>query len=120
MNVRRNDAARTRRILTSVNLAAAAVLASQLMVVAPAQAVPGLVRVQTAGPINSDWKTTNANCPAGTIVLGGGGRINRASGQVVMDTMLPLSDGSAYSVTGREDENGFAGNWGVRAYAVCA
>ncbi|MBF9130667.1 hypothetical protein I0C86_17125 [Plantactinospora sp. S1510] len=120
MNVRQNGPARTRRILAGVNLAAAAVLASQLVVVAPAQAVPGLVRVQTTGPVNSAWKTTNAQCPAGTTVLGGGGRINTASGQVVMDTMLPLNDGSAYSVTGREDDNGFAGSWSITTVSLCA
>jgi hypothetical protein len=120
MNVRGNGAARTRRILAGINLAAAAVLASQLVVVAPAHAVPGLVRVPATGPANSAWKTTNANCPAGTIVLGGGGRINGGAGQVVMDTMLPLIDGSAYSVTGREDDTGFAGNWSITTTALCA
>ncbi|MDW5325631.1 hypothetical protein [Plantactinospora sp. KLBMP9567] len=124
MYVRRNGAGRTRRIATTVGLASAALLVTQLTLVAPASAVPGLVLKVTGGPSNSDWKTTNAQCPVGTTVLGGGGRIvsgnGAANSQVTMDTMLPLVGGEAYSVTGREDGNGYGGDWSITTSALCA
>ncbi|GIG85132.1 hypothetical protein [Plantactinospora endophytica] len=120
MYVRRNGAGRVRRIVSTAGLASAAVLVAQLALVAPASAVPGLVLKVAGGPDNSDWKTTNAECPVGTTVLGGGGRISDGNGQVVMDTMLPLVGGEAYSVTGREDGNGFGGDWSITTSALCA
>ncbi|MGI5212883.1 hypothetical protein [Plantactinospora sp. CA-290183] len=120
MNVRPNGARRIHTVSAMVGLASAALLVSQVALVAPAGAVPGLVRVVATGPSNSAWKTTNANCPTGTTVLGGGGFVTGAAGQVVMDTMLPLVDGSAYSVTGREDDTGVAGNWSITTTALCA
>ncbi|AVT29715.1 hypothetical protein C6361_09680 [Plantactinospora sp. BC1] len=120
MYVRRNGAGRTRRIVTTAGLASAALLATQLALVAPASAVPGLVLKVTGGPSNSGWKTTNAQCPPGTTVLGGGGRIVNGDGQVTMDTMLPLVGGEAYSVTGREDGDGYGNSWSITTSALCA
>ncbi|MEN3614426.1 hypothetical protein AAH979_33415 [Plantactinospora sp. ZYX-F-223] len=124
MYVRRNGAGRTRRIATTAGLASAALLVTQLALVAPASAVPGLVLKVTGGETNSGWKTTNAQCPVGTTVLGGGGRIvsdnGAANSQVTMDTMLPLFGGGGYSVTAREDGNGYGGDWSITTSALCA
>ncbi|MFY1689258.1 hypothetical protein [Plantactinospora sp. WMMB782] len=119
MYVRQNGAGRVRRIATTAGLASAALLVSQLLVT-PASAVPGLVLKVTGGQSNSEWKTTNANCPVGTTVLGGGGRIVNGNGQVTMDTMLPLVGGGAWSVTGREDGNGYGNDWSITTSALCA
>lgn len=121
MNVRPNSARWTRGFSAAVGLVSTAIMAGQLALVAPASAaVPGLLRVVTSGPSNSDWKTTNANCPSGTQVIGGGGFVNGAGGQVVLDTMLPLVGGGGYSVTGREDDTGYSGNWSIVTTALCA
>jgi hypothetical protein len=106
------------RKTTALSLTAAVL--GGLAVATPAAAVPGLVRVSTTSPSNSAAKTANAFCPAGTAVLGGGGAVSGSAGQVGMDIMLPLVGSPAYSVTGREDETGVAGNWSVTADAVCA
>ncbi|HYN97726.1 MAG TPA: hypothetical protein VES42_28130 [Pilimelia sp.] len=90
------------------------------VVASPATAVPGLVRVVSAGTADSVNKTQNAACPAGTIAIGGGGRINNGLGQVVMNTVLPLVGGGAFSVTAREDDTGYAGAWSLTATALCA
>ena len=119
MYVRRNGAGRVRRIATAAGLASAALLASQLLVT-PASAVPGLVLKVTGGQSDSEWKTTNAQCPVGTTVLGGGGRIVNGNGQVTMDTMLPLVGGGAWSVTGREDGSGYNNDWSITTSALCA
>ncbi|MBQ1075906.1 hypothetical protein KBX06_22495 [Micromonospora sp. C31] len=98
-----------------------ALVLGQLALTGPVAAVPGLSFKTTTGPSNSSAKTQNTTCPAGTRVIGGGGAITGSGlGQVGMDIMVPLVGGTAYSVTGREDENGVAGNWAVTANAICA
>lgn len=123
MHVRSPGARTTRRSVLALGLVAATVLATQLAVTVPAgAALAGLTRVTSTGPSNSDWKTWQATCPADTVLLAGGGRINGAVGQTVMDTMVPvLGLTDIYSVTGREDDSpGFGGNWSITASAICA
>ncbi|WP_428962324.1 hypothetical protein [Micromonospora fluostatini] len=118
----RSRSARARRSALALTLTAALVLATQATLAAPAAAaLPGLTRVTSTGPSNSDWKTWQASCPADTFLVAGGGRIDRGAGQVVMDTMVPVFGATdVYSVTGREDDNGFAGTWSITATALCA
>ncbi|SCL68502.1 hypothetical protein GA0070606_4803 [Micromonospora citrea] len=98
-----------------------ALVLGQLALAGPVAAVPGLSIQTTTGPSNSIAKSQNAPCPTGTKVIGGGGAITGSGlGQVGMDIMRPLVGGDAYSVTGREDENGVGGNWAVTASAICA
>lgn len=98
-----------------------AVLLGQVALVGPAAAVPGLLLRTTFGPSDSVAKTQRAICPSGTRVIGGGGAVTGSGpGQVGLDIMLPLADANLYSVTGREDANGVAGNWAVTASALCA
>ncbi|XTZ13447.1 hypothetical protein ACQSSU_18125 [Micromonospora echinospora] len=111
------------RTALSLALVSATALTTQLTLVAPAAAaLPGLTRVTSTGPSNSDWKTWQAACPADTLLIGGGGRLNGGDGQVVMDIMVPVFGATdVYSVTGREDDApGFAGNWSITATALCA
>ncbi|MGN9811350.1 hypothetical protein ACTMSW_18550 [Micromonospora sp. BQ11] len=111
----------TRRSTVLGGAALGTLLTAQLGLVTPATAVPDLVRVTSTGPSTSLAKTQNVTCPAGTTVIGGGGAITGSGlGQVGMDIVQPLMGGKAYSVTGREDENGVAGTWAVTATAVCA
>ncbi|MGB2568007.1 hypothetical protein ACPFP2_06085 [Micromonospora citrea] len=111
----------SRRTPVVVGSALSALVLGQLALTGPVAAVPGLSIKTTTGPSNSIAKSQNATCPAGTVVIGGGGAITGSGlGQVGMDIMRPLIGGTTYSVTGREDENGVAGNWAVTASAVCA
>ncbi|MEU2662239.1 hypothetical protein [Micromonospora sp. NBC_01740] len=110
-----------RRTATVGGAALSALVLGQLALAGPVAAVPGLSVKTTTGPSNSSAKTQNATCPTGTKVIGGGGAITGSGlGQVGMDIMRPLIGGDAYSVTGREDENGVGGNWAVTANAICA
>ncbi|SCE67886.1 hypothetical protein GA0070558_102278 [Micromonospora haikouensis] len=111
----------TRRTTAVGGAALSALVLGQLALTGPVAAVPGLSIRTTTGPSNSVAKSQSATCPTGTTVIGGGGAITGSGlGQVGMDIMLPLAGGSAYSVTGREDENGVAGNWAVTASTLCA
>lgn len=112
-----------RRVLTRVGLVGACLAATigvQASEAAPASAVVGLTRVVSTSAVNSVDKTQTATCPAGTVVVGGGGYITGGVGQVGIDRSAPLSTGGAYSVTAREDGSGYAANWSLTAIAFCA
>jgi hypothetical protein len=101
-------------------IALSAVMLSQVALVSPAMAVTGLTRTVGTSASNSVAKSANAPCATGTTVIGGGGFVTGAAGQVGMDIMLPLWDGTGFSVTGREDETGTSANWSVTSTALCA
>ncbi|GGL98845.1 MULTISPECIES: hypothetical protein [Micromonospora] len=110
-----------RRTAAVGGAALSAVVLGQLALTAPVAAVPGLVVKTSVGPSTSSAKTQNTVCPAGTKVIGGGAVLTGSGlGQVGLDIMLPLADANLYSVTGREDPNGVAGNWAVTTSAICA
>ena len=83
---------------------------------------PGGFLTTTVSDTNSNTsKGADATCPAGREAIGGGGSVG-GSGEVVMDTYRPISflNGvTGFRVTGTEDQDGFAGNWAVTAYAIC-
>jgi hypothetical protein len=93
------------------------------VVAAPAQAVPGRVRVvATTANNNTVIKSVNAVCPAGTRVVGGGGwAFDNDANKVRLVRLEPLSSSaqSSYFVQA-EAEIGFTGNWWLEAYAICA
>ncbi|WP_431928312.1 hypothetical protein [Micromonospora wenchangensis] len=111
----------TRRTVALGGALLSTVVLGQLALSGPVAAVPGLSVLTTVGPGNSVAKSQSAVCPAGTAVIGGGGAITGSGlGQVGMDIVQPLADARLYSVTGREDPDGVAGNWAVTATALCA
>ncbi|QDY11078.1 hypothetical protein FJK98_31275 [Micromonospora sp. HM134] len=111
----------TRRTVALGGALLSTVVLGQLALSGPVAAVPGLSIRTTVGPSNSVAKSQSAVCPAGTTVIGGGGAITGSGlGQVGMDIVQPLADAGLYSVTGREDPDGVAGNWAVTATALCA
>lgn len=65
-------------------------------------------------------KTAIATCPAGKKVIGTGARLDGDAGQVLLDDVRPSAGLSSVSVVAHEDETGFAGNWQLSAFAVCA
>jgi hypothetical protein len=65
-------------------------------------------------------KTAKAKCPAGTRVIGGGGRVN--GGQHVVITQQEPVQGSpdTFVVSAVEDQFGTAQSWAVEAFAICS
>ena len=83
--------------------------------------IAGLQRVAFAGTSNSDAsRLVSAHCPAGKSVIGLGGTINSANGQVVLDAVFPDSGLSSASIAAFEDGTGNSANWSLTAYAICA
>jgi hypothetical protein len=83
-------------------------------------AVAGLQQVTQTSVSNSTNKSATVSCPAGKQVTGAGGSINAAGGQVALRVARPSDALKSVTASGAEDQNGFAGNWQVAAYAVCA
>jgi hypothetical protein len=84
--------------------------------------VAGLQIVSATSAASSPaFQSLSASCPNGKFALGGGGKVNGGNGQVDLST---LAEGGVVSsrttAAGTEDANGFAGNWSVTAFAVCA
>jgi hypothetical protein len=106
---------------TTVGMTVMGVLVAVTAAAAPAQAIPGLVRV-SATSINdsSTTKTVSVACPTGTTVLGGGGEIVNGAGQVLLTALEPVPDTNSYRARGHEDDDGYTGSWRVTAYALCA
>jgi len=81
--------------------------------------LPGLEIVKVTSPSGSSgFQGQNADCSPGKNVLGGGGRINGETGQGSLNTQALFPNRA--SAAGVEDTDGFAGNWSVSAYAICA
>jgi hypothetical protein len=80
----------------------------------------GMERVAGQSASSSEAKSVVATCPAGKRVVGVGGASAGGSGQVVLEVIRPDKQLKTVTVVSREDQNGFAGNWTVSAYAVCA
>jgi hypothetical protein len=83
-------------------------------------AVTGLEQVVASSPSNSSNKSVSVSCPLGKRVVGAGGDLNGGFGQVVLGFVRPDATLTGVTVQGREDENGTANNWFVRAFAICA
>jgi hypothetical protein len=67
-----------------------------------------------------DVKDVDVTCPPGKVVLGTGASIDGARGEVVIDEIVPTTR----TVTAKGVEapagGGFAGDWEIRVYAICA
>ena len=97
--------------------------AVQALLASQAEAVPGLQRTTKTSVSNSNTsKTVTANCPVGKRVLGGGGTVTGGRGQVVLERLEPVQTATndRFVVGAREDGTGYASNWRLTAYAVCA
>jgi hypothetical protein len=112
-----------RRLAVAGTGTAAAIAAVVPLWQAPASADPaGLVTVGFTSVANSTDKSVSLNCPAGTVVTGGGGYLTAnpaANGWVALDRLEPRADGTGYVATMREVDN-YAGNWSLTGKALCA
>ena len=69
---------------------------------------------------NPGAKTARAQCPAGTRVIGGGGRVNGGQ-HVVITRQQPIhSTLDSFVVSAIEDQVGTAQSWAVQAFAICS
>lgn len=85
------------------------------------QAPAGLEYVSYHSFNNSDgYKSATATCPAGKKLISVGARTHGGGGQVVIDDIMPSNTLNWVQVTTYEDESGYAGNWSMWAYGVCA
>ena len=66
------------------------------------------------------FKEAIADCPGSTLAIGGGAAITNGDHQVGLQLSRLAGPLDIARATGREDANGFALDWGVTAYAVCA
>jgi hypothetical protein len=82
--------------------------------------LPGLEIVSAKGALGSSaFQVQGVSCPAGKSALGVGGRINGGAGQVSLNTQG--ENGSLrVAASGLEDLDGFANNWSVTVFGVCA
>jgi hypothetical protein len=97
--------------------------AVQALVASQAEAVSGLQRItKTSVSDSSTSKKVAARCPAGQNVLGGGGTVVGGRGQVILQRLEPVQTAtdSRFVVAAREDGTGYASNWRLTAYALCA
>ncbi|MFI6483521.1 hypothetical protein ACIBH1_36715 [Nonomuraea sp. NPDC050663] len=91
-----------------------------------AEPLPGLQLVTVTGLYDSTKrKTVSAFCPPGTQVLGVGGRVDGAAGEVVLASAwvraaMPGTSAASAHVTGAENGDGTDRAYGVRVHAVCA
>jgi hypothetical protein len=85
----------------------------------PAQAVPGLsVQTVVSAASSAGTQLISASCPAGKRVVGGGGIVDGADGNAAITSLRPLTD--RFEVVAVETDNGYAGSWWLRAFAICA
>ena len=106
-------------ILTFTGLLIAAGL--NIVTAAPAAAIPGLNNVPAATVADSStFKSVIATCPVGQRVIGGGARLNIATGEVAITHMAPTTLANSYEARAYEDFDGFAGIWALQVIAICA
>jgi hypothetical protein len=108
----------SRMLAAPVALLAAA--AGVVLPATPAAAVPGRVVVTATSLSNSlSPKGVTASCPAGTVALGGGAKITGGAHHVRIVRSSPLL-GADWVASAWEDSYGYAGDWSVTAWLICA
>jgi hypothetical protein len=69
---------------------------------------------------SSPVQLATATCTGGRKVVGSGGTVYNADGQAGLQVMRASTDGLRVYAQAHEDPDGFAGDWFVFAWAVCA
>jgi hypothetical protein len=110
-----------RRRLRRLSIVAATTLGCGLLVApaAPAHALTGATVVATPSVVNSLNKSATATCPPNTKVFGAGAKILDGLGNVHISDLVPADDLLSVRAEGAENDNNFATDWQVIAYAIC-
>jgi hypothetical protein len=90
---------------------------------APVPAALGLEIIpHTNAPTSAGTDQAQAVCPGGKRVVGAGGKIENGNGQVDLGIFTNSSGPFPFSTAAfaKEDADGFAGNYTVTGYTVCA
>jgi len=74
--------------------------------------------VRVDGAINEEYVT--ATCPTQKTVIGGGGRINSGTGEVILDQVVPSFTLSSVTSRGVTVDGTPPPDWSVTTWAVCA
>jgi hypothetical protein len=77
------------------------------------------ISYQTLSNSNSP-KSAGISCSGSKQLISTGARILNGDGQVIIDELWPSPNLTTVTSTGYEDETGYAGNWSIYAYGVCA
>jgi len=81
----------------------------------------GLEYISFHTSTNSDsFKSAVAECTGDRQLISTGGRVIGGDGQVILDDFMPSSTFERVTVTAYEDDNGYADDWSLFAYGVCA
>ncbi|WP_367128789.1 hypothetical protein [Saccharothrix sp. HUAS TT1] len=81
--------------------------------------VPGHAVVRVSSAPTSVNKQVRATCPTGKKLLASGWD-TQGAGQVHVNQIAQSADLTSVAVTGMEDPDGYAGDWRLTTYAVCA
>jgi hypothetical protein len=99
---------------------AAAAAACLALAGSASASVPGLERTSFTTAPDSVAKTAGAACTSGKDVLGGGGEVTGGDGQVALTKLSFLEGLDPFEARASEDQTGFASDWSLAAYAICA
>jgi hypothetical protein len=69
---------------------------------------------------SNSFRSVTATCSGTKKVISAGARITNGDGQVFLDDMAPNGTLTSVTATAYEDQSGYAGNWSLSAFAVCA
>lgn len=69
---------------------------------------------------SSASKAATATCPAGKQLLSTGARVLNGGGRVIVNSSVPAAGLASTTSTAYEAQGGFAGNWSLYSYGVCA
>lgn len=111
------------RLCAVVAVTVAAAGAWHVAGASPAAALMGLTVTSVVTEAGSTpTRSLSAACSAGKRVIGGGGIVDGADGKAWITTLQPVSTsgGDRFDVTAVETDDGFAGNWWLRAFVICA
>lgn len=76
------------------------------------------VRGQPSATNSEILKNSTASCPGNKVVVGAGYEMNGATGDIILDDLIPTA--STVTVQAGEDGDGTSLTWNVVAWAVCA
>jgi hypothetical protein len=107
-----------RRVAVLAFVVGAAAVSAVVGPAAPAHALPPSLVTASSGFGSPVFAVAVATCPAGTALVGAGGRIANGNGNVVMTDVIPNVAAGTVTVWGHEN-GAYGGMWETLAFAIC-